>query len=101
MLNASECYRNRETLIKIRKIERQGWKLPSGHTGQGESEGKPSCGRELAMKMPRDWVLQNRDVQGRSALGVCLASSRNPEGAVVDDNDHTITGGHGGPTHLC
>lgn len=98
---ASAIETGKPALLKIRKIERQGWKLPSGHTGQGESEGKPSCGRELAKKMPRDWVLQNRDVQGRSALGVCLASSRNPEGAVVDDNDHTITGGHGGPTHLC
>lgn len=37
---------------------------------------KPSCGRELAKKMPGNWVLQNREMQGRSAEGVCLASSR-------------------------
>lgn len=94
MLNVSECYRNREMPIKIRKIGRQGWKLPYGHTGQGESEGKPSCGRELARKMPGNWVLPNREVQGRYAEGVCLASSRGTQGAMVDDNDHTTKRGH-------
>lgn len=63
MLDVSECYRNRDMPIKIRKIERGGRKLPCGHIGQGEPKEKTSCGRELAKKMPGNRVLQNRAVE--------------------------------------